>query len=78
MKLDKIKSIVGIIFLLTLAVTIGYTAYTIYVLLRDQVFTSFPWWSAFYFAGIYFGPLLCAEGILYLILYVIQRKSRTA
>lgn len=71
MKLDKIKRMVGIIFVVTLAVTIGYTVYAIYVLLRDQAFTSFPWWSVFYFAGIYFGPLLCAEGILYLVLYFI-------
>lgn len=78
MKLGKMKRIVGIIFGVTLAGTVVYIIYAIYVLLRDWMFTSFPWWSAFYFAWIYFGPLLCAEGIIYLVLYFIQRKGRAA
>ena len=68
MKLKNVKKAVGIIFLVTAAIAFAYTAYAVYTLLKNWLFTSFPWWSAFYFAGIYFGPLLCVEGIVYLLL----------
>ncbi|MBO4939093.1 MAG: hypothetical protein J6C98_08880 [Oscillospiraceae bacterium] len=37
-------------------------------------FTSFPWWNAFAFAGIYFGPALLLEGTLWGILVFIDKR----
>lgn len=76
MKLKTVKKAVGIIFLGTTAIAIIYTAYAVYTLLKNWLFTSFPWWSAFYFTGIYFGPLLCVEGIAYLLLFFAEKRQK--
>lgn len=38
-------------------------------------FTSFPWYSAFVFAAIYFGPALVLEAIAYVVLKMLQKKK---
>lgn len=63
----KAGKIAGLLFLITLAAALVYTALGIYSNLTSG-FTSFPWWSVCVFAAICFGPILAAEGIVYLIL----------
>lgn len=60
------KKIVCILFLLTLALAAYYIVSNI--IASFVYFTSFPWWSAFVFAGYYFGPILLIEGAVYCIL----------
>lgn len=42
----------------------------------NQTLTSFPWWSSFVFAALYFGPVLAFEGILYGILVLIEKWKK--
>lgn len=70
----KIKKIVCCVILFTSAITILYIIYNIYTLIKSGFGTSFPWWSAFCFAGIYFGPILIIEGIIYGLLYLVEKK----
>ena len=69
------KKIVGILFLLTLALAAYYIVSNI--IASFVYFTSFPWWSAFVFAGYYFGPILLIEGALYCILRYRAGKTST-
>lgn len=61
--------------LVLIAVTL--VAATVYIvsniLAGFHNFTSFPWWSAFAFAGIYFGPVLLLETVVYGILVIIEK-----
>lgn len=72
--MKKGKKIVGIIFLITVAAALLYIGVNVYSLIKYAALTSFPWWSAFVFAGIYFGPLLCVEGIVYGILHFVEKN----
>lgn len=68
------KKIVGILFLATLALAAYYIVSNI--IASFVYFTSFPWWTAFVFAGFYFGPLLLIEGAAYCFLrYLVKRKQ---
>lgn len=40
-----------------------------------RCFTSFPWWSAFVFGGIYFGPVLLLEIAVYGVLVLLEKKT---
>ena len=57
---------------------ITLTAAAIYIvnniLASFRYFTSFPWWSAFVFAAVYFGPVLLVESMLYGLLTFIEKK----
>lgn len=66
------KRIVGILFLVTLALALYYIVSNI--IASFVYFTSFPWWSAFVFAGYYFGPILLIEGVVYFILRHRERN----
>lgn len=70
--MKRAKKIVGILFLVTLALALYYIVSNI--IASFLYFTSFPWWSAFVFAGYYFGPLLLVEGAIYLILRHRERN----
>lgn len=74
----KAQKIVGIVFIVTLSVALLYMLWGIYVLIRDAVFTSFPWWSACYFAAVYFGPVLAVELVIYLVLRTLNRRRGNA
>lgn len=70
--MKRAKKIVGILFLVTLALAPYYIVSNI--IASFLYFTSFPWWSAFVFAGYYFGPLLLVAGAIYLILRHWERN----
>lgn len=71
--MKQAKKIVGILFLVTLALAAYYIVSNI--IASFVYFTSFPWWSAFVFAGYYFGPVLLIEGAAYLVLRYRERKA---
>lgn len=70
--MDKIKKIAWIAFFLTLACALMYI--TVNIASSFFYFTSFPWWSAFVFAGYYFGPVLLLELVVYLVACAIEKK----
>ncbi|HIU57525.1 MAG TPA: hypothetical protein IAA61_06900 [Candidatus Ornithomonoglobus merdipullorum] len=72
-KLEKARSIVWVIFIITLALGLLYMAVGIMRIMNGPA-TSFPWYSACFYAAVYFGPLLGAELIIYVILSIICRK----
>ena len=72
-KLEKARSVVWVIFIVTLILALLYMAVGIMQIMNGPA-TSFPWYSACLFAGVYFGPLLIAELIAYAIMSMICRK----
>ena len=72
--MKKAKKIVGVLLVLTLAWAILYIAGSIYGYFTT--FTSFPWWSGFVFAAIYFGPWLLLEAAVYGLLAWKIRKLK--
>ncbi|MBQ7801232.1 MAG: hypothetical protein IJ375_02790 [Oscillospiraceae bacterium] len=69
------KKIIKLLFWATLVWAVVYIAQNI--IASFVYFTSFPWWSAFVFAGCYFGPALILEGILWAVLvWLEKRKAR--
>lgn len=75
-KLEKIRKIVGIIYLITMAGAVAYMCYGIYTIKSAGAMTSFPWWSACYFALICFGPFLVFELFLFVMLSYYIRKNQ--
>lgn len=73
--MKKAKKITGILFWFTLACGLIYMAIGIYSLATSPL-TSFPWWSACVFAGIYFGPILLIEAVVYGILRLREKKAQ--
>ena len=69
----KIKKIAWIAFFLTLACALMYI--TVNIASSFFYFTSFPWWSAFVFAGYFFGPVLLLELAVYLIAGAVERRK---
>ena len=74
-KLEKAQKIVGVFYLITMAAAVIYMCYGIYTLKNSTELTSFPWWSACYFAAINFGPFLLIELFLFIILGKMQKKT---
>jgi hypothetical protein len=70
------KKAVAVIAILTLICAIFYIVSNIIAIISYDNVTSFPWWSAFVFAAIYFGPLLLTEGALYRILIFLEKRKR--
>jgi hypothetical protein len=70
----KAKKIAGLLFLATLAWAVIYIAGSI--VSSFTTFTSFPWWSGFVFAAIYFGPWLLLEAAVYGLLTWRIRKVK--
>ena len=71
--MKKAKKAVGLVLLLTL---IFAAVYIVRNIIASFVYlTSFPWWSAFVFAGYYFGPVLVIEGIAYGVLAFLEKKK---
>lgn len=68
------KKIVGIIMLVTLALAAYYIVSNI--IASFVYFTSFPWWSAFVFAGFYYAPALLIEGAVYLVLHYLDNRKQ--
>ena len=71
--MSKIKKLAWIAFFLTLACALMYI--TVNVAASFFYFTSFPWWSAFVFAGYYFGPVLLLELGIYLVAGMIEKRK---
>lgn len=71
--MSKIKKIAWIAFFLTLACALMYI--TVNIASSFFYFTSFPWWSAFVFAGYYFGPVLLLELAVYLIAGAVEKRK---
>lgn len=71
--MNRAKKIVLWLILVTLVFAVYYIVSNI--IGSFIYFTSFPWWSAFVFATIYFGPLLVLECVVYGVLSYIQRKK---
>lgn len=71
--MDRAKKILRWLMLLTLGWAVVYIIGSIVNSLTT--FTSFPWWSGFVFAAIYFGPALLLEGFVYGILARLQKKQ---
>ena len=71
--MKKAKKAVGLVLLLTLIFAAVYIVRNI--IASFVYFTSFPWWSAFVFAGYYFGPVLVIEGIAYGVLAFLEKKK---
>jgi len=65
------------VFLLVLF-TLGFAAVCIInsLIHYGDMLTSFPWWSCFVFAALYFGPVLVFEGILYGILIFFEKRKK--
>lgn len=72
--MEMAKRTVKLLMLFTLAFAGVYIADGL--VSYNQTFTSFPWWSVFLFAGIYFGPVLIFEGLVYGILALIGRRKK--
>ncbi len=70
------KKVLAVIFVLTLVCAVVYIVSNIFSILSSGDLTSFPWWSAFPFAAIYFGPPLLLECILYGVLLLIEKRKR--
>ncbi len=70
------RKLLAIIFVLTLVCAVVYIVSNIIAILSSGYMTSFPWWSAFPFAAIYFGPLLLLEGILYGAFILVEKRKR--
>ena len=71
--MKKAKKIVKLVILVTLILSAVYIVQNI--IASFVYFTSFPWWSAFVFAGYYFGPVLILEGIAYGVLVLVERRK---
>ena len=75
--MKKAMKITAWLFFITLAAALVYAVCGVVSILNSP-FTSFPWWSGLVFAGIYFGPLLAAEGGLWLGLHCIRKRKEKA
>ena len=71
--MEKGKKILKILMVLTLGWALAYAI--VGAVSSVNTFTSFPWWSSFVFAAIYFGPVLALEILIYGILRWIQKKK---
>ena len=73
--MKKAKKIVGIIMIVTFIAAMIYMFYGISVLLNPNTFTSFPWTWACFLTAIYFGPILAVELIVYIVLWIKERRK---
>ncbi len=69
----KAKKIAAVLFWLTLALAAVYIVRNIIAAIGT--FTSFPWWSAFAFAAIYFGPALVVEAVIYFVFCYCEKRK---
>lgn len=72
----KAKRIVGLLALLTLAAALVWAGVGAVQILRAGPATSFPWYTSFAVAALYFGPVLAMELALYLALWLKGRGGR--
>ena len=72
--MEKTKKVLRILILLTLGWALLYAIGG--AIGSVNTFTSFPWWSSFVFAAIYFGPVLTLEILAYGIIRWIQKKKQ--
>ena len=70
--MKKAKKVVAILFWVTLAAALIYTVCGICTTLGSA--TSFPWWTAAAFAGIFVGPVLLLEAVVYSVLSYLCKK----
>ena len=70
----KAKKILKILLILTVAAAVVYSVCGIISLLNSP-FTSFPWWTAPVFAGIYFGPVILIEAIVLLVIRLREKRK---
>jgi len=52
--------------LIVMLVHMAVAAYHLYM----TPFTSFPWWSAIYYDGIFFLPIFLCEGLIYTLMCI--------
>ncbi len=71
------RTFMYILLAITTAAAIAYTVFSIISILRSP-FTSFPWWSAFSFAAIYFLPFLIPEIACCIIFSIFYNKRARA
>ncbi len=68
------KKTVVLLMLFTLAFAAVYIVDSL--LHYNAMMTSFPWWTCFVFAAMYFCPVLAFEGILYGILILVEKRKK--
>ena len=74
--MKKFQKVVGILIIITFVAALVYMFYGIWVLLNPNTFTSFHWTWACILTAIYFGPVLVVELIVYVVLWVKNKKSK--
>ncbi len=75
--LKTARTFVYILLAVTTVAAVAFTIYSIISILRSP-FTSFPWWSAFSFAAIYFLPFLVPEIACCVIFSIFYNKRAKA
>lgn len=73
--LERARYIVWLILMITVILGLLYMMIGIMDIMSAP-YTSFPWYSACFYALVYFGPPIAAEGIVYLIITVIHIKRK--
>lgn len=71
MKAKRISLIILLLILVAALVHIAVNA----VLLYQNPATSFPWWSAFLFTGIYYYPLIIIALIVFIVFHIRARNA---
>ena len=69
----KAKRNTSIILLLIIITMIGHITVNA-VLIYNNPATSFPWWSAFLFTGIYYYPLIIISLVVYVVFCIKAKK----
>lgn len=59
----------------TAAAAVLYGAVNTVSILRAGPATSFPWWAAWYFAAVYFAPILLVEAAVCAVLHRINKRK---
>ena len=70
----KLKKVLKMLTFFTVVIAVLYIVANVIAILNAD-FTSFPWWSALVFAGIYFGPLLVIELIVLAVVGIIEKRK---
>ena len=70
----KLKKVLKMLTFFTVLIAVLYIVANVIAILTSE-FTSFPWWSALVFGGIYFGPLLVVELIALAVVGIIEKRK---
>ena len=70
----KLKKVLKMLTFFTVVIAVLYIVTNIIAILTSE-FTSFPWWSALVFGGIYFGPLLLVEIVALIVVAIFEKRK---